>query len=727
MDNDDLMCPITLAPMTDPVIDPEGNTFERAAIEKWVREHGTSPLTNSHLTLDQLHPNRVIKRIIDSLSQSESRPVEPSTMTGVEKTDLVLDINHLMEENLTHIKISSIDSDQATPVHKILGIDTSGSMFSEAKTKTDISSSESTGLSMLDIVKYAGKTVVDSLGPYDRLSIIDYNSTATVRMAYKPMTPENKIEANRIFDNMQPTGTTNIWDCLQKGLELIRNLENKFQNNMFLLLTDGQETVKPPRGTKHMLDRYKQQYGKQNCNITTCLFGYNADVDLMEYISKEYNSNTLFIPDSGTVGTNFINLTSNVLSTKAVQTRLSIQYDDSTTKIDTTLLDGKYDYQQSINTLEIDIGNVRYGQSRDLLLNIDSSNIMDCVCKLDYIDVKQQVNKRVDNPNIQVIGIGTEELNDQIIRIQFIDLLDKILDYFKHNSFDNIPESFRLELLTGFEPTNDYQKSIYKDLNDQVKQGISRRDWWDRWGKPYFINLAKSHILQECSNFKDESLQLYGGNLFRKYVDIIEESFMKLPPPVPSRNMSVNNTATRAPINMGNMYNNSNAPCFSGKSRVLMANNSYKLVEQLTKNDVVYTPNGNATIECVVKTHIPNNIAIDLVELGDGLEITPYHPVRLDEWRFPKDIGPIKTKKCPAVYSFVLNKHHIMKINGIECCTLAHNFLDNDVIKHPYLGTSLVLEDLKQMIGWDNGLVELQYNCLVRDRETDIISKLVQY
>jgi hypothetical protein len=34
-------CPITLEPLVDPVIDPEGNTFERAAIFAWIREHGT--------------------------------------------------------------------------------------------------------------------------------------------------------------------------------------------------------------------------------------------------------------------------------------------------------------------------------------------------------------------------------------------------------------------------------------------------------------------------------------------------------------------------------------------------------------------------------------------------------------------------------------------------------------------------------------------------------------
>lgn len=728
MDNQDLICPITLVAMTDPVIDPEGNTYERDAIERWVGENGKSPLTNSHLTLDQLHPNRAIKRIIDSLSQTNST-VDPNRMSGIEEIGLELDINHLIEENVTHFKISSIESDQPTPVNIILGIDTSGSMCMEAKTKTNEPDSETTGLSMLDIVIYSSKTVVDSLSSNDRLSIIDYSSTAIVRMVNKPMTPENKKEAFKILNEMNSSGQTNIWDCLEKGLELTRNLENSYQNNMFLLLTDGQETVKPPRGTQYMLDRYKEQYGKQNCSITTCLFGYSADVNLMEYISNQYNGNTLFIPDSGTVGTNFINLTSNVLSTKAVQTKLSIEFDNSSTTIDTTLLDGKYHYQKSENLLEIDIGNVRYGQSRDILLNINSSSIEDCRIKMDYIDVKQQTPKMLNNPNILVSGIPTEELNNQIRRVQFIELLNKILDYHRDNSFDTIPETFRLEMMTGLEPMNQYQTNIFKDVNDQVKQAISRRDWWERWGKPYLINLAKSHILQECSNFKDESLQLYGGNLFRKCTDIIEDTFMKLPPPIPKRNVysSRGSITPNVPVNMGNVYNNRSNPCFGGKSKVLMADNTIKLVEQLTKNDIVYTPDGNATIECVVKTNIPNNIAIDLVEIGDGLEITPYHPVRIDQWRFPIDIGTIKSKKCPAVYSFVLNKHHIIKINGVECCTLGHNFQDNEVIKHPYLGTSLVIYDLKPMKGWDNGLVELQYNCLVRDSETQLITKLVQY
>jgi hypothetical protein len=40
------LCPITHELMTDPVIDPDGNSFERSAIENWLKEHSTSPIVN---------------------------------------------------------------------------------------------------------------------------------------------------------------------------------------------------------------------------------------------------------------------------------------------------------------------------------------------------------------------------------------------------------------------------------------------------------------------------------------------------------------------------------------------------------------------------------------------------------------------------------------------------------------------------------------------------------
>lgn len=38
------LCPITRELMIDPVIDPDGNSYERSAIENWLKQHSTSPI-----------------------------------------------------------------------------------------------------------------------------------------------------------------------------------------------------------------------------------------------------------------------------------------------------------------------------------------------------------------------------------------------------------------------------------------------------------------------------------------------------------------------------------------------------------------------------------------------------------------------------------------------------------------------------------------------------------
>jgi STIP1 family protein 1 len=60
-----LLCPITLQVMTDPVITPSGETYERQAIEQWLETHGTDPQTRRPLTKEQLIPNRRLKETVE--------------------------------------------------------------------------------------------------------------------------------------------------------------------------------------------------------------------------------------------------------------------------------------------------------------------------------------------------------------------------------------------------------------------------------------------------------------------------------------------------------------------------------------------------------------------------------------------------------------------------------------------------------------------------------------
>lgn len=59
-----IICPITQAVMKDPVIDINGHTYERWAIERWLAEHNTSPMTGL-VTTDQLIPNRALRESIE--------------------------------------------------------------------------------------------------------------------------------------------------------------------------------------------------------------------------------------------------------------------------------------------------------------------------------------------------------------------------------------------------------------------------------------------------------------------------------------------------------------------------------------------------------------------------------------------------------------------------------------------------------------------------------------
>ena len=61
---DAFLCPLTLEPMQDPVVTCDGQTYERSAIEQWLRQSSTSPLTGQQLPHLGLAPNVVLRGLI---------------------------------------------------------------------------------------------------------------------------------------------------------------------------------------------------------------------------------------------------------------------------------------------------------------------------------------------------------------------------------------------------------------------------------------------------------------------------------------------------------------------------------------------------------------------------------------------------------------------------------------------------------------------------------------
>lgn len=58
------LCPLTHCLLKDPVITESGSTFERKAIEKWLKKNNKDPLTNQEIN-PTLIPNRILRDVIE--------------------------------------------------------------------------------------------------------------------------------------------------------------------------------------------------------------------------------------------------------------------------------------------------------------------------------------------------------------------------------------------------------------------------------------------------------------------------------------------------------------------------------------------------------------------------------------------------------------------------------------------------------------------------------------
>jgi len=74
---EEFYCPITHLVMKDPVVAHDGFSYERSAIEEWLANKDTSPMTNKELLDKTLRPNIVLRNSIGDL-----RELMPSIFDG---------------------------------------------------------------------------------------------------------------------------------------------------------------------------------------------------------------------------------------------------------------------------------------------------------------------------------------------------------------------------------------------------------------------------------------------------------------------------------------------------------------------------------------------------------------------------------------------------------------------------------------------------------------------
>ena len=729
-------CPITGQHMKDPVSTPDGNTYEREAIETWLQNHNTEPQTRNILRRDQLIPNRVLKEIYEKIYGS----LLPISLVQSNDTDPTVNLNlEIKSSKLTEdtfnilVTITSPKTLNESYHDIVLCIDTSGSMDASA----DKQGNEETGLSVLDILKYSANVIIKSGNEKQRIGIVQFSNEGRVIRPLTVLNESGKINLISSIELLVPSGQTNLYDGIIKSWDLFELSTCKKKS--IILFTDGEPNMEPPRGYINQLQNVKEKKynGKYISDINIYTYGNNVNSQLSDSISKETNGVYGFIPDSILMGDLLTHKIAAIRSTKTKNAILKLEFGDNV--LNSYVSSSISHEYMSNNLLIINVGDVLDESSRNFVLEIKTidSLLPNIHAFLEYEDIKlDQSTINTDDNSL--------DITYNYLRQESVTTLNNIINHTNANNNANADILFN-DFILKLSSTDQRIVNLKETFNDQVKLAYSYQ-YYNKWGKHYLLSLKRALELEQCNNYKDACVQHFGGTMFKKILDEADDIFTSLPPPKPSRIIYKSPSygtsyrlsgsvrpSVQSPVPIIDMTNfvSRNNPCFHGASKVLMDDLTQKNASDIQKGDLIKLPNEmTGKIECVIKTIINNKI--DIITLNDNLHITPYHPVKInDQWYFPKYIENAKQcdLQCNEVFSYILTKDTReyglgMIIGNYECATLGHG-ITGHIIEHLFFGTELVIDNLKQSTSYETGIVILQENNLIRNPITDLVEKII--
>ena len=729
----DFYCPITGELMVDPVVDPEGHSYDRESIMKWLKKKNISPLTRNPLTEKDLKPNIALKNSIESIKDSlnkdqlkiSSRIFDEENKKFINKQEDIL-TNYMVKDNKLLIKINVPDVEVRPPVDVCLTIDVSGSMGEIATLKGDNGETLNYGHTILSVTICAAKTVLNCLNENDNISIVTYTDKSDVIVDYWSVTNENKVMIEKILDELQPLYTTNIWSGLKTSLDLLKAKSPKNRMKGIFLLTDGVPNIEPPRGHENVLENYYKDNPEFNCMINTYGFGYNLKSELLQNLSHISGGDGFaFIPDSSLLGNIFIHGISNFLTTCCLNPQIKITLNDKS-----KFMDNKSVKIMNINSL-------KYSQEKHLILDVKNTEDFTCNVELILNDIKITNSEKINDNTI---------FDEQIVRIKTCEILKICLKEMKFNEKDTVKTIIKTYLMYLNELSQtSYIKNVTYDIEGQVREALNmtnegeKADWYTRWGRHYLKSLHDAYNNEICNNFKDKGVSNFGGKLFNSLRDTITEIYDKMPAP---KQKKVNNIlqkncsqSTLSVIPTMASYNTQfSGGCCAKGSLIKMSDGTEKNVENIKKGDKVKTVSikndiiteNISEIECLVITKCKNEYEY-MVELENNLKITPYHPVYTlsmlkYKWVFPIDISASKPQKikCETMYTFVVKNRESVIVNDYIFATFGHKLTDNEVIKHDYFGTDKIIDDLEMFKSYKTGYVLLDKCMFLRGRDKKI-------
>ena len=574
----------------------------------------------------------------------------------------------------------------------VLVIDVSGSMNAAAELpdQTGNEKKETSGLSILDLVKHAARTILEKLDEDDRLAVVTFSSEAKIIQGLLPMTVAEKTATWKRIEKLTVHDSTNLWSGIREALKIFDDTKHQGNAQGMFVLTDGVPNHMCPsqgyvRKLQPLLQKLREERG--DAPAISCFgFGYHLRSALLRSIAEVGRGHYAFIPDAGMIGTVFVHAVANIFSTFATSAEVVLSCPNASVTIDLPCWLEFDTEAQVIDTRVLHLGNIQYGQSRDIIVKLNGASRKDTVtatihCRLP--DQQKQTSttscRLFDRPNIPqtvidyhvsrhdlctyLASLSTKNHNKEHISIpasslqpqtHAIDALVELIRSRITSAKSTDPKAATEDLaalladIQSPDPANPHgsgQITLAVQLDRPVTSPTSPQrhmsghsppstysyhvqapSYYQRWGTHYLPSILHAHMRQICTTFKDPGPLRYGNKspLFAKMRDELDDAFDKLPAPKGSLKKPGHGLCT-ASVRMSR-YNSYNNPCFAGECLVRMSDGvEVCKVEHLRSGDKVWTPKGERTIRGIVVTPVDRveGAFQELCHISDAGDIYP--------------------------------------------------------------------------------------------------------
>jgi len=748
------LCPITQEVMREPVICPDGYTYEKDAIQLHLRSSPLSPMTRQAVDSNALIPNRALKDAItqwlvaNPTYEADRRVAGSSVVTSDGSTQFSVTL-------CLHDEVCCKDYDQDV---LCMIVDVSGSM-STAPVLKDLSGAAIQGanLTKLEMVRHAVKVAVTSLPLGTHIGVMAYDHDVKALVPFTQIGKEtDRARIIKEVSKMETHGCTDIYKALDFSAQATiayckktKSIRSGASKKMWLL-TDGlpYNPNMPVKKGAEIIEGFEflASTNKEVRDLQISTFGFGSgsqiETDVLEQLARLTGGSFGYIPDPSMLACNINGRNANDIMSISNEV-IEVSYPKGFSmecvggsKVKESTTDDSHVVSIKLRGAfkKAIPRHVHCTLFKDLSSSSSNGTAPSLTCSVDEKRLTSKVEPVMSLDALKALledeSTNVEDLDKvdlclpvlcafvEALSKKSVDMINSVVEFV--NSVHKKPN------VKSRETDHQYLLSIMHDAKEAKK--ACEPQYWQVWGIHYLRALLSSYECEESLSSRDLgtiALFVNKSEAMKDAVAKMEEKF---------KSLTIQSTRKISQSTVARYADAGSTVCFTPGTLVKLADGTFAAIGTLCAGMKVETLPINgaksvATIVSVVETKLDPSTPQDVVRVCEGAFATPYHPVKTtagngpEGWLFPKDIMQTEGPPPPAfssVFNLVLDKDHIILVGdgSTQTVTLAHGY-EYGVLKHKFFGTTDCLDHLYKVAcgckKYPPPHVEIQQGSLIRE------------